>query len=117
MVDFPARCDGGRAWPSRSRKQGAAFAGCKGKPEDAEMRSARRVIQACLVGESTIYSVVGGGGGAGEGGVGDALTVPLGVAEGGGVGAAALEEEVEVVLPGEADAAVDLDRRVGHPPA
>ena len=33
------------------------------------------------------------------------------------VGAAALEEEVEVVLPGEADAAVDLDRRVGDAPA
>ena len=30
---------------------------------------------------------------------------------------AALEEEVEVVLPGEADAAVDLDRGVGDPPA
>ena len=30
---------------------------------------------------------------------------------------AALEEEVEVVLPGEADAAVDLDRGVGDAPA
>jgi hypothetical protein len=29
--------------------QGAAFAGCKGKPEDEEMRSATRVIQACVV--------------------------------------------------------------------
>src|SRR3954471_2343244 len=105
MVDFLTRCDWGRAWSSRSRTQGAAFAGGKGKPEDAEMRSARRVIQACLVGELIIYSVAGGGAGAGQHRVGDAFAVPLGVAEGGGVGAAALEEEVEVVLPGEADAA------------
>src|SRR3954469_5539161 len=55
MVDFLTRCDWGRAWPSRSRTQGAAFAGGKGKPEDAEMRSARRVIQACLVVGSIIY--------------------------------------------------------------
>jgi hypothetical protein len=34
--------------------QGAAFAGCKGKPEDAEMRSAMRVIQVCGVVESSI---------------------------------------------------------------
>src|SRR3954471_20198167 len=54
MVGFTARCDWGRAWPSRSRTQGAAFAGGKGKPEDAEMRSARRVIQVCLAVESTI---------------------------------------------------------------
>jgi len=33
---------------------GFAFAGCKGKPEDAEMRSATRVIQACGVVESTV---------------------------------------------------------------
>jgi hypothetical protein len=41
-------------WPSRSRTQGAAFAGCKGKPEDAEMRSATRVIQVCGVAELAI---------------------------------------------------------------
>jgi hypothetical protein len=28
------------------KDEGAALAGCKGKPEDAEMRSARRVIRA-----------------------------------------------------------------------
>src|SRR4051794_12273757 len=54
MVGSRARCDWGHAWPSRSRTQGAAFAGGKGKPEDAEMRSARRVIQVCLVVEPTI---------------------------------------------------------------
>lgn len=54
MADFTARCDWGRAWPSRSRTQGAAFGGAKGKPEDAEMRSARPVIQVCLAVESAI---------------------------------------------------------------
>jgi hypothetical protein len=34
--------------------QGAAFSGAKGKPEDAEMRSAARVIQACRDLESVI---------------------------------------------------------------
>jgi hypothetical protein len=29
--------------------QGAAFGGAKGKPEDADMRSATRVIQTCVV--------------------------------------------------------------------
>lgn len=33
---------------------GAAFGGAKGKPEDAELRSAGRVIQACGAVESTI---------------------------------------------------------------
>jgi hypothetical protein len=34
--------------------QGAAFGGAKGKPEDAEMRSATRVIQVCgVVGSSS----------------------------------------------------------------
>jgi hypothetical protein len=54
MVDSVAACDWGRVWPSRSRTQGAAFAGAKGKPEDAEMRSATRVIQVRGVVESTI---------------------------------------------------------------
>src|SRR3954453_13200992 len=54
MVGSTARCDWGRAWPSGSRTQGAAFAGGKGKPEDAEMRSTRRVIQVCLVVGPTI---------------------------------------------------------------
>src|SRR5881394_248120 len=54
MTDCTAACDWGRAWPSRSRTQGAAFAGCKGKPEDAEMRSATCVIQACGVVGSVI---------------------------------------------------------------
>jgi hypothetical protein len=49
MVDFMAACDWGRAWPSRSRTQGAAFGGAKGKPEDADMRSATGFIQACGV--------------------------------------------------------------------
>ena len=51
----------------------------------------------------------------------DLLAVPAGVAERVRVGLRALEEEVQVVLPGEADAAVDLqraardvDRRVGR---
>jgi hypothetical protein len=54
MIVFLARCDWGRAGPSRSRTQGEAFAGGKGKPEDAEMRSARRVIQVCLAGKTII---------------------------------------------------------------
>src|SRR3977135_1770010 len=53
MVDSTATCDWGRAWPSRSRTQGAVLGGAKGKPEDAEMRRARHVIQACVVVEST----------------------------------------------------------------
>ncbi len=44
-ADFGSTCDRGRAWPSRSRTQGAAFGGAKGKSEDAEMRSAMRVIR------------------------------------------------------------------------
>jgi hypothetical protein len=44
-----AACAWGRARPSRSRTQGAAFAGGKGKPEDAGLRRAVRVIQACVV--------------------------------------------------------------------
>ena len=42
-------------------------------------------------------------GGLGQHGVGDPLPVPLGVAEHRRVRLAALQEEVEVVLPGEAD--------------
>src|SRR4051794_38778692 len=42
-------------WPSRSRTQGAAFASGKGKAEDEEMRSARRVIQVCPVTGPTLY--------------------------------------------------------------
>ena len=38
----------------------------------------------------------------------DLLAVPARVAEGAGVGLGALEVQVQVVLPGEADAAVDL---------
>ena len=56
MVDSTAACDRGRAWPSRSRTQGAALGGAKGKPEDAEVRSAMRVIRVCGVVESTIYA-------------------------------------------------------------
>ena len=37
------------------KDEGAAFGGAKGKPEDAEMRSATRVIQACGVAEPTIW--------------------------------------------------------------
>jgi hypothetical protein len=54
MVDSTAACDWGREWRSKSRTQGAAFGGAKGKPEDAEMRSATRVIQVGGVVESTI---------------------------------------------------------------
>jgi hypothetical protein len=54
MVDSESTCAWGRAWPSSSRTQGAAFGGAKGKPEDEEMRSAMRVIQACVDLESTI---------------------------------------------------------------
>jgi hypothetical protein len=36
------------------KDEGAAFGGAKGKPEDAEMRSATRVIQACGVATLTL---------------------------------------------------------------
>jgi len=49
MIDSMAACAWGRAWSSRSRTQGAAFGGAKGKSEDAEMRRAMRVIQVCGV--------------------------------------------------------------------
>ena len=45
---------------------------------------------------------------------GDLLAVPARVAARVGVRLGALEEEVQVVLPGEADAAVDLQRRAGR---
>src|SRR6266540_4903522 len=45
MIDPTAACARGRAWPSRSRTQGAAFASGKGKPEDADMRSATCAIR------------------------------------------------------------------------
>jgi hypothetical protein len=54
MTDFTAACAWGRARPSRSRTQGEAFGGAKGEPEDDDMRSAARVIQACGVVESVI---------------------------------------------------------------
>ena len=65
MLGFAAACAWGRAWPSRSRTQGAAFGGAKGKPEELalrartapfgrSMRSATRVIQVCGVVESSI---------------------------------------------------------------
>src|SRR5258707_1112068 len=47
MIDSKLACDRRRGWPSRSRTQGAAFGGAKGKPEDAEMRCATTVIRAC----------------------------------------------------------------------
>jgi len=49
MIGCEARCDRGRAWPTRSRTQAAALAGGKGKDEDAEMGSAGHVIRVCLV--------------------------------------------------------------------
>jgi hypothetical protein len=55
MIDSTAACDWGRAWPSRSRTQGAAFGGAKGKPEDDEMRRAMRVIQVWGVVESIFF--------------------------------------------------------------
>jgi len=42
MADTAPACDWGRVWPSRSRTQGAALAGCKGNPEDAEPHGWRR---------------------------------------------------------------------------
>src|SRR6476646_7393786 len=60
MVVFLAGCDWGRTGPSRSRTQDAAFAGGKGKSEDAEMRSARCVIQVCPAGKTTISVLVRG---------------------------------------------------------
>jgi len=54
MIGYPARCDCGRARPSGSRTQGAAFAGGKGKPEDAETRRAGCGIQAWLAEEPII---------------------------------------------------------------
>jgi len=54
MTDFVATCAWGRVWPSRSRTQG----GQVGKPiwliEDAEMRSATRVIEVRVAAESVI---------------------------------------------------------------
>src|SRR4051812_25875514 len=52
-----------------------------------------------------------------EAGGGDAVAMPFCVAKHRRVLLAALEKEVQIVLPGKADPAVDLDRRVGHPPA
>jgi hypothetical protein len=49
MIDSTAPSDWWRPWPSRSRTQGEAFGGAKGKPEDEEMRSATGVIQAGVV--------------------------------------------------------------------
>jgi hypothetical protein len=49
MIDPKAACAWGRAWPSSSRKQGEAFAGGKGKPDDEEMRRGTRVIQVWAV--------------------------------------------------------------------
>jgi hypothetical protein len=54
MIDSTARWDRGRDRPSGSRTQVAAFAGGKGKTEDAETRSAGRVIRVCLAVESII---------------------------------------------------------------
>jgi len=54
MSDFAAPYDRWRAWPSRSRTQGEALGGAKGEPEDEELRSATRVIRACVVVESLI---------------------------------------------------------------
>ncbi len=54
MIDSYSPCDRGFARPSRSRTQGAAFAGGKGKPEDEEMRSAGRIIRAYGAWESVI---------------------------------------------------------------
>ena len=65
----------------------------------------------------TLSRQAGTGSARGEDGVGDPFAVPLGVAEHRRVGLAALEEEVQVVLPGEADPAVHLDRGVGNAPA
>jgi len=39
-IDSTAACAWGRGRPSRSRRQGEAFAGGKGEPEDDEMRRA-----------------------------------------------------------------------------
>ncbi len=47
MTAFIAACDWGCVWSSRSRAQGAALGGAKGKSEDAEMRGATGAIQAC----------------------------------------------------------------------
>jgi len=49
MIDSTVACDWGRRRSSSSSTQGA---GAKGKPEDAEMRPAAGVIQACGVVES-----------------------------------------------------------------
>src|SRR6266511_188372 len=48
MPGLVVTCARWRDWPSRSRTQGEAFGGAKGKPEDEEMRSARRAIRACV---------------------------------------------------------------------
>src|SRR6185503_18615767 len=64
MPAFAAVCARRRSWPSRSRTQGAAFGGAKGKPEDAEMPSATGVIRVCRVveaGISTAPSVLAAG--------------------------------------------------------
>src|SRR5262245_24972196 len=59
MIDPRLGCDRWHDRPSRSRTQGAAFAGGKGKPEDAEMRSAGRVIRVCSNRGAIIYRLGG----------------------------------------------------------
>jgi hypothetical protein len=54
MIDAAAACAWERARPSRSRTQGEAFGGAKGEPEDEDMRSGARAIQACSVAGSVI---------------------------------------------------------------
>jgi hypothetical protein len=55
MIDFRSACARGFGRPSSSRTQGEAFGGAKGEPEDAEMRSAGRIIRVCADRESVIY--------------------------------------------------------------
>jgi hypothetical protein len=45
MTEFQSQSGRGFARPSRSRTQGAAFGGAKGKSEDEEMRRAGRIIR------------------------------------------------------------------------
>jgi predicted PurR-regulated permease PerM len=60
MIDSQSACARGSARPSSSRTQGAAF-GAKGKPEDAEMRRAGRIIRVRGDWGSVISARAGGG--------------------------------------------------------
>jgi len=54
MIGFQSTCARKFTRSSSSRTQGEAFAGCKGEPEDAEMRSIGWIIRVRVDWESVI---------------------------------------------------------------